>query len=136
MAAPTSVVFFDGVCNLCNGTVQFLIDRDKRELLRFAPLQSEAAKAMLEGRDLDRTRESLDSVLLLEGDTLYARSDAALRIARRLSGAWPVLYVLILVPRFLRDAIYDFIARRRYRWFGRTEACRVPTPALRARFLA
>jgi predicted DCC family thiol-disulfide oxidoreductase YuxK len=136
MAAPTSVVFFDGVCNLCNGTVQFLIDHDKRERLRFAALQSEAAKAMLEGRDLGPARESLDSVLLLEGDTLYARSDAALRIARRLSGAWPVFYALILVPRFVRDAIYDFVARHRYRWFGRTEACRVPTPALRARFLA
>jgi predicted DCC family thiol-disulfide oxidoreductase YuxK len=136
MAAPRSVVFFDGVCNLCNGTVQFLIDHDKREVLRFAALQSEAAKAMLDGRDLDPTRQSLDSVLLLEGDTLYARSDAALRIARRLSGAWPALYALIVVPRFLRDALYDFIARHRYRWFGRTEACRIPTPALRARFLA
>jgi predicted DCC family thiol-disulfide oxidoreductase YuxK len=136
MTAPTSVVFFDGVCNLCNGTVQFLIDRDKREHLRFAALQSEAAKAMLDGRDLGRARASLDSVLLLEGDTLYARSDAALRIARRLSGAWPALYALILVPRFLRDAVYEFVARHRYRWFGRTEQCRVPTPALRARFLA
>jgi predicted DCC family thiol-disulfide oxidoreductase YuxK len=134
--APTSVVFFDGVCNLCNGTVLFLLDRDKRERLRFAPLQSEAAAALLDGRGLARAREALDTVLLLEGDTLYERSDAALRIAKKLSGAWPVLYVLILVPRFLRDAVYDLIARNRYRWFGRTEECRVPTPALRARFLA
>lgn len=131
----TSVVFFDGVCNLCNGTVQFILDHDKREQFRFAPLQSEAAEKLLAGRGLAKDREALDSVILLEGDKVYERSDAALRIARRLGGLWSALYVFIVIPRFLRDAVYKLIARNRYRWFGRTEQCRVPTPELRARFL-
>ena len=134
-APSTSVVFFDGVCNLCNGTVQFILDRDKREAFRFAPLQSETAEKMLSGRVLAEDRDALDSVILVEGEKVYERSDAALRIARRLSGPWPVLYAFIIVPRFLRDFVYRFIARNRYRWFGRTEQCRVPTPELRARFL-
>ena len=129
------VVFFDGVCNLCNGAVQFILDRDKREQFRFAPLQSEAAERMLVG-DLATDREALDSIIVVEDGKVYERSDAALRIARRLGAPWPAAYYLfILVPRFLRDAVYKFIARNRYRWFGRSEQCRVPTPELRARFL-
>ena len=137
MAAESTspLVFFDGVCNLCNGTVQFILDRDKGSAFRFAQLQSEAAAKVLNERGVTIDKEALDSVMLVEGDKVYQRSDAALRIARRLSFPWSLWYVFIIVPRFLRDAIYKLIARNRYRWFGKSETCRVPTPELRARFL-
>lgn len=130
------IVLFDGVCNLCNGTVQFIIDRDPKALFRFAALQSDAANAALAARGRTVPGGEPESVLLLDGDRVYERSDAALRIARRLSGAWRLFFVFIVVPRFLRDLVYRFIAKHRYRWFGKTEECRVPTPELRARFLS
>lgn len=128
-------MLFDGVCNLCNGTVQFIIDRDPNGLFRFAALQSDAAKTALAARGRATPEGEPDSVLLLDGDRVYERSDAALRIARRLSSAWRLFFVFIVVPRFIRDLVYRFIAKHRYRWFGKTEECRVPTPELRARFL-
>jgi predicted DCC family thiol-disulfide oxidoreductase YuxK len=132
-AAGHALVLFDGVCNLCNGSVQFIIDRDPRGYFTFAALQSEAAAPALSrcGRD----PEMLDSIVLVEEGRCFTRSTAALRIARRLSGLWPAFYLGIVIPRVLRDMLYDLIARHRYRWFGRTESCRIPTPELRARFL-
>ncbi len=127
-----AVVLFDGVCNLCNASVTFVIDHDPRGYFRFSPLESSAEHLLLQGV----VRENLpDSIVLLEASGYYTQSDAALRIARRLSGAWPLLYALIVVPRPLRNHIYAWIARHRYKWFGRTDACRVPTPELRERFL-
>ncbi len=133
--SPTehALVLFDGVCNLCNGSVQFIIDRDPRAYFRFAALQSEAAAPALSGCGRDPV--ILDSIVLVEEGQCFTRSTAALRIARRLSGLWPALYLGIVIPRVLRDVLYDLIARHRYRWFGRTESCRIPTPELRARFL-
>lgn len=139
-AAPADathpVVLFDGVCNLCNSSVQFIIDRDPKGTLRFASLQSEAAAKLLRQHDLTPPEGDPDSILLVEDGAVYSHSSAALRIARRLSGVWSVLYVFMLVPRPLRDLVYRFIARNRYRWFGKSEMCRVPTPELRERFLA
>jgi predicted DCC family thiol-disulfide oxidoreductase YuxK len=132
------VVLFDGVCNLCNASVLFVIDRDPDSRFRFAALQSDEAQVLLREIDADRDHDrplDLSSVLLIEGPHVYDRSGAALRIARKLSGAWPVLSVFLLVPRPIRDAVYNWIARNRYRWFGRQDACRIPTPELRARFL-
>ena len=129
------IVLFDGVCNLCNASVLFILDRDARGHFRFATLQSEAGVKALRAHGREAATGDPDSVVLIEGDRVYDRSDAGLRIARRLSGAWPVLAVFLVMPRFLRDAVYKLISRNRYRWFGRTEACRIPTPALRARFL-
>jgi len=127
------VVLFDGVCNLCNGSVEFIIARDPTARFRFAPLESAAARSLI---DEARPRGPLpDSIVLMEHHRMYTRSTAALRIARRLRFPWPLLYALIIVPRPLRDAIYDFIARHRYRWFGKRDTCMVPTPELRARFL-
>jgi predicted DCC family thiol-disulfide oxidoreductase YuxK len=123
------VVLFDGVCNLCTASVQFVIARDSRKRFRFASLQSPAAERLL-GR-----REDLESMVLMEGGRTYRKSGAALRIARRLDGLWPLLSVFLLVPRPLRDAIYDWIGRRRYRMFGRRDSCWVPGPDLAARFL-
>ncbi|MCC6808738.1 MAG: thiol-disulfide oxidoreductase DCC family protein [Deltaproteobacteria bacterium] len=127
---PKAIVLFDGVCNLCNASVNFIIDRDRDGYFRFAALQSETAKALGETFSGDP-----ESVVLIEGGKRYAHSTAALRIARKLRGAWPLFYAFIVVPRPLRDVVYRFIARHRYRWFGRKDACRLPSPELKARFL-
>lgn len=132
---PRPVILFDGVCNLCNASVLFVIDRDPRARFAFAPLQGEEAAALLGERGRRTDPENPASILLVENDRVYDRSTAALRIARHLSGLWPALSVLLLVPRPLRDAVYDWAASRRYRWFGRLDACRLPTPELRSRFL-
>ncbi len=129
------IVLFDGVCNLCNGAVQFVVDRDPQAIFRFAALQSEAATRLLAERGIMVDVNAPDSIVLIEGGKVYQRSDAALRIAQKLSAAWPAMYAFIVVPRFVRDAVYKFIAQHRYLWFGRTEVCRVPTPELRARFV-
>ena len=132
------IVLFDGVCNLCNASVLFVIDRDPAGYFAFASIQSASARDALVRAGADSKRLDLSSVLLIEGTRVYDRSTAALRIARHLSGAWPLLVVLRVVPRFIRDAVYDWVARNRYRWFGRRpdeDACRIPTPELRARFL-
>lgn len=126
------VVLFDGTCNLCNGSVQFIIDHERAPTLKFASLQSDAARTLL-GAELPPGDP--ESVMLVEDGRTYSHSTAALRIARYLRAPWRWLVVLVVVPRFLRDAVYRFIARNRYRWFGKSETCRVPTPELRARFL-
>ena len=136
-AAATStdhgLVLFDGVCNLCHGSVRFIVDRDPRGVFRFASLQSqvgaEAARAL--GADASQ----LDSILLIEGGRLYRESTAALRIARRLSGLWPLLALFLVLPALLRDPVYRLIARYRYRWFGKTDVCRLPAPGEAERFL-
>jgi predicted DCC family thiol-disulfide oxidoreductase YuxK len=113
--------------------VQFIIARDPSARLRFATLSSPAAQRLIEQSD---ARAPLpDSIVLMDQGRAYTRSTAALRIARRLRFPWPLLYAFIIVPRPLRDLIYDFIARHRYRWFGKRDACMMPTPELRARFL-
>ena len=133
-----AVILFDGVCNLCNGAVLFVLDRDPRARFRFAPLQGDEAGRRLaaHGPEAERVRAALSSIVLLEDGVLHTRSTAALRIARRLRWPWPLLYAAIAIPAPVRDLVYDWVARNRYRWFGREEACRLPTPALRARFLA
>jgi predicted DCC family thiol-disulfide oxidoreductase YuxK len=132
--APShALVLFDGVCNLCNGAVNFIIDHDPEAYFRFAPLQSDAAQDHLRGTAAAGT--TLDTIVLVEEGTPYVRSTAALRIARRLTAPWPLLYLFIAVPRPLRDAVYNGIARHRYDWFGQRDQCRLPTPDLKARFL-
>ena len=131
--ADAAVVLFDGVCNLCNGVVQFLIPRDDERRLRFASLQSEAGQALLERFDLPT--DEFDSFVLVEGDDYYTKSDAALRIARLLGGGYALAYPLVAVPRPLRDGAYDLVSNHRYRIFGRTDECMVPTPEHRSRFL-
>jgi predicted DCC family thiol-disulfide oxidoreductase YuxK len=129
------VILFDGVCNLCNAFVNFVLDRDPTAQFHFASLQSPGAAALLAERGLPAPAAEPDSIVLIDGDRVYERSTAALRIARRLRGPIRVLSVFMVVPRPLRDLVYRFVARYRYRWFGRRDMCRVPTPELRARFL-
>ena len=131
--ATHPIVYFDGVCNLCNGAVQFVLKRDKKGVFRFAALQSEEGQELLARIGL--SGEALKTIVLVEDGTVYTHSTAALRLARRLSGLWPLLYVFILVPRPVRDGVYNWIARNRYRWFGRTESCMLPRPEWKERFL-
>ncbi len=128
-----SIILFDGVCNLCNSSVLFIIKRDPKARFCFAALQSDFGIAKL--REYGISSVVPESVLLLEAGELYQKSTAALKIVRKLKGAWPALYIFIIVPKLLRDFIYDFIARNRYRWFGKKDACMIPTPALKARFV-
>ena len=127
------VVLFDGRCNLCDASVRFIIDHDARDVFHFAPLQSSVADELL--KDCPEARNT-DSVVLVEGGRCYTHSTAALRIAGRLRGRWSLLAYLRVVPRPLRDVIYNLVARNRHRWFGRREHCRIPTPEEQRRFLS
>lgn len=127
------IILFDGVCNLCNGTVQFIIKRDKKNQFHFASLQSESGQHLLAKYNLPLN--DYNSFVLIEDDKVYTRSLAALRVAKKLKGLWPFLYGFIIVPKFIRDGIYKWIAKNRYKWFGKQDSCMVPTYELRARFL-
>ena len=129
-----SILLFDGVCNFCSDAVHFLVPRDPKGRLRFAALQSDTGAEIQLRFGLDPA--DLDSVVLVEGGRCHTKSGAALRVAGKLSGAWPLFAVLLVIPWPLRDWAYDRFAERRYRWFGRSDACLVPTPELRERFLA
>ena len=132
-SSPNPVVLFDGVCNLCDRSVQFILDRDPAGVFRFASLQSDTGRALLIDHQLDP--DALASIVVVDGDRAYTRSDAALRIARDLRFPWNTLGALRIVPRFIRDRVYDVVAANRYRWFGTREACRLPTPDVAARFI-
>jgi predicted DCC family thiol-disulfide oxidoreductase YuxK len=127
------IVLFDGVCNLCSASVQFILRRDSGARFRFASLQSAAGQELLARLGIDT--QGFDSVVVIEGDRWFKESDAALRVAHHLGGPWRLLTVLRLIPRPLRDRAYRLIARNRYRWFGKKETCWLPTPELRGRFL-
>ncbi|WP_111671456.1 thiol-disulfide oxidoreductase DCC family protein [Algoriphagus litoralis] len=133
MIENKSVILFDGVCNLCNASIDFIIKRDKKDKFRVGALQEEAGKKLLSKFQVNP--EYLDSLVLVEEDQVYFRSTAALRIARNLSGLWPLLYGFIILPSGIRDLIYDWIGKNRYRWFGKKNTCRLPTPEERAKFL-
>lgn len=128
-----AVILFDGVCNLCNGFVNFVFDRDPTGVFTVGSLQSDSAKQYLE--PFPKDPDALDTVVLIENGELYTRSTAALRILRRLDAPWPLLYAFIVVPRPLRDWVYNIIAANRYDWFGQRNQCRVPTPELQDRFI-
>ncbi|WP_268122279.1 thiol-disulfide oxidoreductase DCC family protein [Roseivirga pacifica] len=127
------VLLFDGVCNLCNGAVNFIIDHDPIGHFKFAALQSDFGQEKLKA--LGYSQQNFDSLVLLSGDKVYKKSSAALRIAKKLSGLYPLLYVFIIIPPFIRHGIYDIIAKNRYKWWGKRDSCRMPTPELRARFV-
>ena len=129
----TPIILFDGVCTLCNGWVQFIIKRDTRALFRFAALQSRTGQRLL--TESGRCPQSLDSMVLIDAGSVFTKSDAALRIAGSLSGVWPLLGLFRVVPRWLRNGVYDCVAQNRYRWFGKQDVCMVPTGDLAHRFL-
>ncbi len=127
------IIYFDGVCNLCNASIQFILNRDPKGKFKFCALQSPRGKKMIQENGF--SAESFDTFLLSENGTLYTRSTAALRTLKELSGGWPLLYGLIIVPAVLRDFVYRLVAKNRYRWFGKKESCMVPTPEIRSLFL-
>jgi predicted DCC family thiol-disulfide oxidoreductase YuxK len=128
-----SLLLFDGVCNLCNSSVQFILLRDKKDRFRFASLQSDYGQSLL--REHNLPTESFNSLVLVENGKIYQKSTAALRIARKLKGLWPLLFAFIIIPPFIRNFVYDIIAKNRYRWFGKKEECMLPRPEWKQKFL-
>lgn len=128
------IILFDGVCNLCNRTVQFVIKRDKKDEFRFATLQGKVGQQLIKERHIDTA--NTDSIILIEpGIAYYTKSTAALKIGTSFGGVWKLLSILELIPSSLSDIVYDFVARNRYKWYGKKEACMIPTPELKAKFL-
>ena len=128
-----SIILFDGVCNFCNGMVNFVLSQDKKGIFKFAALQSETGQKILEQFQL--AKEDFESFVLVENGKTYKKSSAALRVANHFPWYWKELQILRIIPAFLRDAIYDFVARNRYKWFGKKDQCMIPTPQVRNRFL-
>lgn len=129
----SKIILFDGVCNLCNNSVTFVIKRDKKNRFKFAALQSEAGQELVERYRIDPAKT--DSIILIDNNKAFIKSTAALKITKYLGGAYPLFYGLIILPVFLRNWVYDWIAKNRYKWYGKRESCMVPTPELRSKFL-
>ncbi|MEC7262333.1 MAG: thiol-disulfide oxidoreductase DCC family protein [Bacteroidota bacterium] len=134
MEENKKIILFDGVCNLCNGSVQFVIKRDRKDIFRYAAIQGEVGRQLITERHIDTIQ--VDSIILIEpGVAYFTKSDAALEIAGELGGLWKLTSVFKCIPKSIRDVIYDFVARNRYKWFGKQESCMIPTPELKAKFL-
>ncbi|RLD23641.1 MAG: thiol-disulfide oxidoreductase [Bacteroidetes bacterium] len=127
------IILFDGVCNLCNRSVTYVIKRDKKDRFRFAPFQDEAGQRLIAKYNIDRAKT--DSIVLIDGGKVYIKSTAALRISRYLGGGYPLLYGFMIIPNFIRNCVYDYVARNRYKWYGKKDSCMVPTPELQSKFL-
>lgn len=128
------IILFDGVCNLCDASVQFIIKHDKNDAFRFVAIQSELGQNIIKYLGIDTSKT--DSIILYEpGIAYYFKAEAALNIAKELNSWHSILYVFIHVPNFIKNGVYDFIAKNRYKWYGKKEACMIPTPELKAKFL-
>ncbi len=132
MITDKSIILFDGVCNLCSGAVQFILKRDHKKQFVFASLQSEIGQQLLLK---NKVNTSVETIILLQNEKWFSQSTAALEIARKLSGAWPLFYAFIIIPRFVRDGVYDWISRNRYKFFGKKDTCMIPSPEWKNRFL-
>ncbi|MEJ1221810.1 thiol-disulfide oxidoreductase DCC family protein [Sediminicola sp. 1XM1-17] len=134
MEENKKIILFDGVCNLCNGAIQFIIKHDKHDQFRYAPLQSATGMKYLQQRHIDTT--NIDSIILIEpGVAYYTKATAALKIGQDFGGAWKLLQVLEWIPVSISNFVYDIVAKNRYKWFGKKEDCMIPTPELKAKFL-
>lgn len=127
-----NIILFDGECNFCDRSVQFIIKRDSKAVFKFAALQSDAGKEIVRKFNIP---SNIDSVILVDNNHYYIKSTAALRISKKFTGAWSLLYCLVIFPSSLRDFFYDFVARNRYKWFGKKDSCMLPSPEIRKRFL-
>ncbi|HWI93377.1 MAG TPA: thiol-disulfide oxidoreductase DCC family protein [Flavisolibacter sp.] len=127
------VILFDGVCNFCNGAINFVLRQDRKKIFRFAALQSEAGQKLLQQYNL--STKDFDSFVLIDDDKVYKKSTASLRVMNKLPWYWKEVQLFRIIPTIFRDAIYDYIARNRYKMFGKKDQCMVPTPELRNRFL-
>jgi len=128
------IILFDGVCNFCNSSVNFIIRHDKKQRCKFAALQSDVGKMLSQKHGIDQSK--IDSIILVENGNVYIKSSAILRITKNLNLLYPLLYGFIIIPKFIRDGVYDFIARNRYKWFGKKEACMIPSPEIKSRFIS
>lgn len=126
------IILFDGVCNLCQSIVQFVIKRDRHAKFSFASLQGEAGQRLLLEHQIS---PEIDSFIYITKNRAYHKSEAALRVCQQLDGAWKIFYIFLIIPRPIRDRVYQFIARNRYKWFGKQDSCMLPTPELKKRFL-
>lgn len=131
-ASSPPVLLYDGVCKLCNGSMNFIVRRDRKKRLKLAPLQSDFGRRVLTSHEMQS--EPMDSILLLEGSRLTTKSTAMIRASKYLDGLWPLCMIFLIIPRFVRDFIYDLIARNRYRWFGKYDACLLPDPEREDRY--
>ena len=129
----TPIILFDGICNFCNGSVNFVIKRDKKSQVKYAALQSEAGQQLLKQFNLPTTE--FNSFIFIEAGKVYTQSTGALKVCKYLNALWPLLYGLIIVPRFIRDGIYNRLAKNRYKWFGKKDQCMIPAPGVKERFL-
>lgn len=127
------IILFDGVCNFCNSSINLVIRNDRKNIFKFAPLQSETAQKLLKRYNVDPSKT--DSVVYIEKRKAHVRSSAVLHILKHLKGPYPLLFGFIIIPPFIRDQVYDYIAKNRYRWFGRKESCMIPTPEVRQKFI-
>ena len=129
------VILFDGVCNLCNSSVLFVIKRDKKDLFMYAPLQGSSGRAIMAHFKIDPSQ--IDSIITYDpsNNLVQVKSDAALSIAKHLGFPYNLFYVFRVVPKGMRNWIYDLVAKNRYKWFGRKDSCMIPTPALQSKFL-
>lgn len=128
------IILFDGICNLCDSSIQFIIKHDKKDIFRFVALQSEIGQEIIEHIGIDIAK--IDSILLYEpGKAYYYKAEAALKIAKELGGIYTAISWFSILPKFLTNSVYDYIARNRYKWYGKKDACMIPTPELKAKFL-
>lgn len=128
------MILFDGVCNFCDSAVNFVLKQDKKDIFRFAPLQSEAGQKLLQQYNL--STKDFDSFVLIDEGKIYKKSSASLKVMSKLPWYWKEVQIFWVIPSFIRNAIYDFVARNRYKWFGKKDRCMIPTPELRNRFLS
>lgn len=134
MHSSYPIILFDGVCNFCDDSINTIIKLDKKGVFKFAPIQSEAGQRLL--KTYNYPNKDLSSVILICDGRYYTKSDAALQTFKHLGGFWRFLRVFTIVPRPIRNWVYDFIAKNRYNWFGKKDACMIPTPDVKARFIA
>ena len=127
------IILFDGVCNFCNGAVNFVIRKDKRSVIKFTPIQSVQGQQLLNQYGFPPSH--LSSFIFIKNGNAYTQSTAALQVCKSIGGVWRLLYGFIIVPKFIRDGIYNLVAKNRYKWFGRKDQCMIPTPEVRQRFL-
>lgn len=133
MQTEKRIILFDGVCNLCNNAVQFVIKHDPSNKFMFASLQSSKGQSLLEQYSLPQ--QGFDSFVLIQNEKVFLKSTAALQVAKQLSGPIKLLYGFIIVPAFIRNAVYAFVAKNRYKWFGKKDSCMIPSASLKAKFL-
>lgn len=133
MNTNNPIILFDGVCNLCNRFIQFIIKRDPNARFKFASIQSESGQFIL--HKLNQSKSSFDSIIYIKENKYFVKSSAGLQILKDLGGPWQVFYVFILIPQFIRDPIYNFIAKKRYKLFGKRDTCMIPSPEIKQRFL-